>query len=611
VQQFSAATEQSGEVILIQYDAGELGETVSRALDSLESDMSSGSTADVLGGGILEVVRTRLREARSRASGQLRIVVLGEFKRGKSTLVNALLGAVVAPVDALPETITINEYSHAESFRAFLRLEDGGRLQLSQQDLASNRLADVLTRVNAGAKQVDVAGPFPRLNSVTLVDTPGTGDVAQHLEQHTLSYLQQADLVVVVVSVTSPLSQSEQSLLRAAVAPHEFSRICFVLNMADTLRDVTDIERVTQHLAGKVSALFPGANVYPVSALDEVQRITGGARPAPEAAPYLELAFARFRADLEELVTTRADAILLERSVHRSTLALREIEARVQLLEDPLTRKRDELQRMVEDHAVKMSTEDSALTERKLTHQRRLEALASETAAWMDGFLVRLQAKLSEQLKQLKQDDIEREFPFFLNDTLRTALEACLEAHAGELQKTINEALENDAAFSASASQGFTKEVALHTFSAPQGGTAAYLESLVESLLVPVFGLPLYAFAESTLADERNKKGGAHFAARFVESTPALRSSVAAIVRRTYADIAERLDAQVRSAHATKQAATQAALERARQLKQLTDAEAQNVSQRLGLILGTIRTTRGEIERVQQKLRSSSVVHPN
>ena len=53
------------------------------------------------------------------------IVVLGEFKRGKSTLVNALLGEKILPTDVLPETATINAIMHSETPTLSVVMRDG------------------------------------------------------------------------------------------------------------------------------------------------------------------------------------------------------------------------------------------------------------------------------------------------------------------------------------------------------------------------------------------------------------------------------------------------------------------------------------------------------
>ncbi|MBQ3979228.1 MAG: dynamin family protein, partial [Lachnospiraceae bacterium] len=53
------------------------------------------------------------------------VVVLGEFKRGKSTLVNALLGNGLLPMNVLPETATINAIMYAEEPRLSVMYRDG------------------------------------------------------------------------------------------------------------------------------------------------------------------------------------------------------------------------------------------------------------------------------------------------------------------------------------------------------------------------------------------------------------------------------------------------------------------------------------------------------
>nr|MDE6762814.1 dynamin family protein [Oscillospiraceae bacterium] len=59
------------------------------------------------------------------------LVVLGDFKRGKSTIINAILGKSIAPVNVAPETFTINSISYSETPNAEAVLKNGQRLSLT------------------------------------------------------------------------------------------------------------------------------------------------------------------------------------------------------------------------------------------------------------------------------------------------------------------------------------------------------------------------------------------------------------------------------------------------------------------------------------------------
>lgn len=68
------------------------------------------------------------------------LVILGEFKRGKSTIINALLGKELAPINVTPETYTINEISFGHTQYVEAILENGMRVPLSLEDITREKL---------------------------------------------------------------------------------------------------------------------------------------------------------------------------------------------------------------------------------------------------------------------------------------------------------------------------------------------------------------------------------------------------------------------------------------------------------------------------------------
>lgn len=583
----------------LEYDADELRASVCRDLDDLEAELSSGARAEVLGPATLHALREQLVEIRERAGGSLKVVVLGEFKRGKSTLVNALLGRVVAPADVLPETLTINEYSYSQEFRAFLRVQGGARLPLNEADIARSSLTRLLERVGGRISHLDVRGPFPELQGIVLVDTPGTGDLAQDVENRLREYLAQADVVIVVVSVSSPFSQSEQALLRTAIAPHEFARICFVLNMTDTVRDAADVDRMATHLKLKVGREFPGANVYPLSALDEVARITGEARPVPGASERLEASFAEFRAELSQLVSVRAHAIQLERTLHLAGSALREIDARIGLLDRALGGRVGELEALASAQSTQATQEQEMFVRQVAALRQRMDQLGEVAAGWMSAFVDRLLAQLPSQLQAISKPDVERDFPFFLGDALRAALESCFDAHTEELQQIAREGLGADAAFARDAAREIYRHAATFSFEGPGGPGAAIADTIVGTILGAPFAVGLVA---ELVKRSRAKQEVATFAYDLGRGSKEMREGAAEVARRAYSAIADQLVPQLEAAHAEHHAARLSAVTHARELKASTEREAQTALRHLQSAREAVERTRLAIGEVAQKL---------
>ena len=160
-----------------------------------------------------ETERERIWAAvdRLRSRG-LYAVVCGEFKRGKSSLLNALLRQRdVFPVDEDIATsiVTAVAYGDREEARVFLRGQDAAR----EVDIAAVR-EYVTESGNPGNAQqvqlVDIRGPFAALApGITLIDTPGEGSLNVEHTAATLAFLPYADAVIVVVDAVEPVTTKE------------------------------------------------------------------------------------------------------------------------------------------------------------------------------------------------------------------------------------------------------------------------------------------------------------------------------------------------------------------------------------------------------------------
>jgi Dynamin family len=170
----------------------------------------------------------RLRE------GRLRVLVAGEAKRGKSTLVNALLGRPVLPMGVTPLTALATTVRYGQPEGASVVFRDG-----HAEGCPLPALADFVTeRGNPGNRRnvvsVTVAVDAPVLaRGVELVDTPGTGSVYAHNTAAAEAALDTMDAAVLVLTADPPVSASERELM-ARVAGLSVAMFV-VLNKADYL----------------------------------------------------------------------------------------------------------------------------------------------------------------------------------------------------------------------------------------------------------------------------------------------------------------------------------------------------------------------------------------
>jgi GTPase Era involved in 16S rRNA processing len=235
---------------------------LSGVLDRLASVAGPGYSRDV------DQLRRRTQRRR------LRVLVAGEAKRGKSTLINALLDTDllptgVVPVTAIATTIRIAGHAADDDMAVGERLEVAfidGRVESRPRD----ELAELVTeeRNPGNAARVDSVmvtvggGPLAGL-PLELVDTPGLGSVYEHNTAAAQAAYRSLDAVIVVLGADPPITAAEKDLLvelsTRAVATF------VVLAKADRL-DAGDLAQAVRFTESVIRGTGIRATVWPVSA---------------------------------------------------------------------------------------------------------------------------------------------------------------------------------------------------------------------------------------------------------------------------------------------------------------------------------------------------------
>lgn len=204
------------------------------------------------------------------------IGVIGATKRGKSTLVNGLLGRSnddLAPIAMMPATNTISIFSHSEHQRISVWFSDRPdepeiiteseiRLYATEKHNPGNRKQ---------VRSIEIQTPLSGLEPGTLlVDTPGAGNALE--EMHTgilLNFLPNADAVIFLVTGEKPITASEKALL-SAVRKRDVGKLFFAVNMADRIEsgDMTPDEFAEgiQHNRDILKSIGFTPKIYRISA---------------------------------------------------------------------------------------------------------------------------------------------------------------------------------------------------------------------------------------------------------------------------------------------------------------------------------------------------------
>ncbi len=197
--------------------------------------------------------------ARRLELAQLRVLVVGEIKQGKSTLINALLGEVVLPSGVTPTTGAVVQIVREDHPGRFLVGPDGARTDLEPEHfkkLAKGKEEHVGTLLVATTSEHLPPG-------VELIDTPGINDLERFRSLISRGELPRGDAIILVLDATQVLKLTEVAFLRDALTAiggteGTGATLLLALNRIDL---VPDAERGTliDHIHRELTAVLPGS----------------------------------------------------------------------------------------------------------------------------------------------------------------------------------------------------------------------------------------------------------------------------------------------------------------------------------------------------------------
>ncbi|TVR74655.1 MAG: hypothetical protein EA415_05505 [Sphaerobacteraceae bacterium] len=262
---------------------------------------------------------------------ELRLVVCGEFKRGKSSLINALLEQPnLFPVDVDITTSVVTTISYAEQEKVHLvRSSSDGNpetLLITRPEIPDFVTESANPKNHRRALQVSIKGPFDSLSpGLMVVDTPGVGGINIEHSAITYSHIGGADVVLFVCQANQPMSSQE--ILFIERIKENCKHILFAMTKID---QVSDFEAVLESNRQKLSIVLdqPASDIdiLPVSSSLKLAHLKSGLQIDLE-----ESNFPEFEERLWRELRNRRGTVLLERGVGRLREAIEELASPVRV----------------------------------------------------------------------------------------------------------------------------------------------------------------------------------------------------------------------------------------------------------------------------------------
>lgn len=273
------------------------------------------------------------------------MVVVGEFSRGKSTFINALLGERVLPSATKPTTTVINKISYSSEEKYTIYFRDNRE----PKSISKEQFKDIVARVEPDFDDEDeikeynenlkLLGEIAYVNinynseicheGIDIVDTPGTNDLDQAREEITFEFIPKSDVAILLLSANQILSESEISFLNERILANDIKKIFFVINFKDRLYSQEDEEKVFNYAKEHLQRIVENPRIYMVSAkgaLNYKRKANGEIFKGKVPQTLEETGFIDFERDITEYLVNEKGIDKLKKYISRGIRLSNELE---------------------------------------------------------------------------------------------------------------------------------------------------------------------------------------------------------------------------------------------------------------------------------------------
>jgi GTPase Era involved in 16S rRNA processing len=383
----------------------------------------------------LEIQQQLEKAAKHLAEGKLFVVVCGEFKQGKSSLLNAFLNEPnLFPVDVDITTNLVSTITYGESEKITVIVGEPGKGEAKA--IQRSEIPDYVTeqRNQGNARQAQmliVEASNPQLKKgLVLVDTPGVGSLNTKHTAISYAFIPNADAIVFVSDVLAPLSAKELEFIKERLVPHCHNLI-FVVSKIDA---VTDYQAVVENNRDKLAAVLgrsrSAITIIPVSSNLKLEYLN-----SQDPEDLEDSNFATLEKALWKLISEQRGQILL---LH----ALSELSRGVAQLKQPVQAEWESYQQHTQKELDNLEHQYQA-------QKQRLQHLLDSNADWLTQLSYGLQDIRKQLMYQFEAgfDQIQSQTNAYLDDNrllanpreIASLIEADIYALMSELGKQLSQ----------------------------------------------------------------------------------------------------------------------------------------------------------------------------
>lgn len=397
------------------------------------------------------------------------VAIVGEFKRGKSTLINALLGQEVLPADVLPATATLNRVTYSEEPYVQVEYKNG-----TSERVDIDQLENYVTKLTCDAEEraetvkeatVYYDTDFCR-NNVDIIDTPGLNDDEQ-MTNVTLSILPKIDAAVFVISANSPFSQFEKDFLEKKMLTSDVGRIIFVVNCFGTFSQEDENKivetvrsRITKYVMDKAKKVMGEDSrefaVYKrkigtprVIGLYAKRALT--AKKIEDPKLLEESNFPEFEKALETMLTKERGVIALQILANKITNSGTEILRSVVMQENALMMANDEFMERYENAISEIDDIRNKKRQEFVKINDAANKVFSDLQPVLDSYWTNIEQAAMDVIDsfQMSSDDFKKDqlkmVTAKLTDKIKESIEARAQLICEQIQNSINIAISVEA----------------------------------------------------------------------------------------------------------------------------------------------------------------------